>query len=105
MEAAIVNLKNIEGKNKIAIIGDMLELGEYSVSEHKKILGLLKAQNFQQLIFVGPAFNSICTSEDGLCFANTDSAYLWLKDNPFNESIILLKASRGIKLEKLVDIL
>ena len=105
MEAAILNLKKMPGEKKIAIIGDMLELGKYEVQEHRKILKLLKKQNFHQLIFVGQTFCKVCSSDDGLCFEDTDAAFSWLQNKPLPASVILLKASRGIKLEKLVDIL
>lgn len=105
MEAAILNLKNIPGNKKIAIIGDMLELGKYSEQEHCKILKLLKEQDFDRLLLVGPRFFNICEKEKHLCFENTEDAYSWLKNNSLPDSVILIKASRGMNLEKLAGIL
>lgn len=105
MEVAITNFKNMAGDKKIAIIGDMLELGEYSEKEHIKILQLLGEQNFYQVLLVGPIFYRTSEKKEYQRFENTEAAYIWLKNHPLPKSVILIKASRGMKLEFLADIL
>jgi UDP-N-acetylmuramoyl-tripeptide--D-alanyl-D-alanine ligase len=104
MEAAINNLIKMKADKKAAIIGDMLELGKYSSQEHKRIYDLLKDGLVDKLIFVGSIFSGI-VNDDDICFIDTDTAITWLKNNKIDASLILIKASRGIGLEKIVSIL
>jgi len=103
MEAAIKNFGELKFKNKIAFIGDMLELGNESNYEHSKIIDLLHQQDFKQVILIGKVFASL--NSEYKKFVNVESAYDWLKANPVIGAIVLVKGSRGIKLEKLIDLL
>jgi UDP-N-acetylmuramoyl-tripeptide--D-alanyl-D-alanine ligase len=105
MEAAIRNFSEIKTDNKVLIIGDMLELGEYSQTEHSKILEMIEEFNFQNVIIVGKEFLSVCENDTWNCFNDSEDAKEWLIKNPVINAFILLKASRGIKLEKLIDTL
>ena len=102
MTNALESFSQISQPNKIAIIGDMLELGEEAIKEHQNILDLTNQLNIN-VITVGPIFESI--NKDSLKFSNTLNAQEYLKINSIKECLILLKGSRGIGLEKLEEYL
>lgn len=100
MQVSLENFKTFEG-SKTIIIGDMLELGEESLQEHQTILNFAKSCNFDEIITVGPHFKSIYQSDNA--FENTAALIERLKNIPLTKDNILLKASRGIALEKIID--
>ncbi|MCG2792255.1 MAG: UDP-N-acetylmuramoyl-tripeptide--D-alanyl-D-alanine ligase [Weeksellaceae bacterium] len=102
MLVSLENFKSFEG-SKTIIIGDMLELGAESVQEHQSILGFAKSCDFDEIITVGPHFQSVYDSENA--YQNTSELIERLKDNPIHNDNILLKASRGIALEKIIKFL
>ncbi len=105
MDAAIRNFSQINCSNKFAIIGDMRELGIEAEQEHQKILELLENSDFDKILLVGKVFTSLNKSSAIPAFENVSEAKVWLKNlNPegFN---ILIKGSRGIKLENLLECL
>ena len=112
MKVAIENFSEMRGENKWLILGDMLELGKYEIEEHKNILMLLSVNKFQNLILVGERFLKAVTESKVsfsqlFLFKNSDELAGKLKSNsPIeNSSLILIKGSRGIKLEKVVEFL
>ena len=105
MEASIKNFAKIDAENKVLIIGDMLELGEYTISEHQYIINLVDNLNFKDIILVGNVFCEVCKNPDYKCFKNSLEAKGWLAKNPFYNSTILIKGSRGIKMEEVLDVL
>ncbi len=102
MQVSLENFKNFEG-TKTIIIGDMLELGEESLKEHQTIIDFAKSCNFDEIITVGSYFKSVYHSENA--FESTSELIERLKSNPVNNDNVLLKASRGIALEKIIDFL
>lgn len=105
MSAAIENFAQMERKDKLVILGDMLELGEDSEKEHKQILELLKQKNILQAILVGPHFMKAAQPPFTHLFQTSEEALHYLKKFPVNNATVLVKGSRGIKLEKVVDAL
>lgn len=105
MEASIKNFAKIDAKNKVLIIGDMLELGEYTTSEHQHIINLVENLNFKNIFLVGNVFCEVCKNPDYKCFKNSLEAKGWLAKNPVINSTILIKGSRGIKMEDVLDVL
>ena len=96
MMLALESFHDFDYDKKIAIIGDMLELGEESEQEHKKIIDYCEANNID-FITVGPIFQKL----------KTDGAYQTVGElsselAKINSSAILLKGSRGIEREKLI---
>ena len=96
MLLALESFRDFRNNKKIAIIGDMLELGEESELEHQKIIDYCEANNID-FITVGPIFQKL----------KTDGAYQTVGElsselAKINSSAILLKGSRGIELEKLI---
>jgi UDP-N-acetylmuramoyl-tripeptide--D-alanyl-D-alanine ligase len=90
---------------KVVIIGDMLELGEESDNEHQAILELIEKLELNEVYLVGPVFTRINRKRDWLCFQDSDLANIWLEHHRLTNKTILIKGSRGIKLEKLVGLL
>ena len=98
MKAAIEYLEKIEGKRKIAVLGDMKELGEYSESLHRKVGEEVK--DIDILITIGELAKCIEETADVremLHFDNNESALEYLKKIMKKDDIILLKASNSMK--------
>jgi UDP-N-acetylmuramoyl-tripeptide--D-alanyl-D-alanine ligase len=104
MQVAIENFRQIEAPNKMVVLGDMLELGEESRYEHLAIVNLVNESGFAHAVFVGPDFKE-AASERFPCFINSDEAREWLLKNQFENFTILVKGSRGIKMEKVLEAL
>lgn len=102
MAGSLLNFKSFEG-SKTIIIGDMRELGAESLAEHTVILNMALQMEFDQIITVGEQFEAVGKSP--LSFSTTAELMDYLKNNPVTSRNILLKASRGIGLEKVLDVL
>lgn len=102
MKAAIENFKKSEFKNKFLILGDMLELGDETQSEHNAIVTLLNELCFDEFILIGPEFHSILPEKS---VVNTEKAIEKLHSMHLENKTILLKGSRGMALEKLIPTL
>jgi UDP-N-acetylmuramoyl-tripeptide--D-alanyl-D-alanine ligase len=105
MNAAIENFAQMDKPNKMVILGDMLELGVDSKKEHDAIVSLLKQKNLSNAILVGPFFKEAGKLMNALTFNNSDECIDYLKQNLIQNSTILIKGSRGIKLEKVAEVL
>ena len=102
MQAAIHNLAGIDAGKKLAFLGDMLELGEYSDEEHGRILDLLDEKGLNETVLVGPEFGRI-NNDRFRHFTDVKEAKKWFDQQDFGEYTILIKGSRGIALEKLLE--
>ncbi|MFM2157102.1 MAG: UDP-N-acetylmuramoyl-tripeptide--D-alanyl-D-alanine ligase [Bacteroidota bacterium] len=103
MQVALENFnKSFEGY-KIIALGEMLELGIESEQEHQRIGQLIKEINPQQIILVGSNFKNVATSLNANYFENSVQATEWLKANLPESFTILIKGSRGSKMEKLLE--
>jgi UDP-N-acetylmuramoyl-tripeptide--D-alanyl-D-alanine ligase len=109
MRQALLNLAAMPQSKKVAIIGDMRELGNESAKEHLDILTLAKSLNFNQLITVGNDFGCAHivykdASTEGSHFPTNVEAKAWFKQQAFDSgTCILIKGSRGMKLEVLTQ--
>lgn len=93
-------------KNKYIVLGDMFELGEYSENEHRVILDELSRFNDVKCLLIGTHFYEFRNKYLGFSFyKELERAIVFFKENPIIDSTLLIKGSRGIKLEKLVDYL
>ena len=108
MEVALDNISTMEAEHKVLILGDMLELGEWSEEAHCNILR--KADKVaSKIILVGGEFakaHSIVGEElesDYALYPTTAEALVALDKSPICNSLILLKGSRGIAIEKLIE--
>lgn len=98
MEAALINLSKME--NTYFIIGDMFEMGEYAREEHLKIFNLTKELGLEG-IFVGKEFQSVAATD----LINAQDALAYLKLNEVKGRVVLLKGSRGMRLEQLKEVI
>ena len=104
MVEALKNLAKQNHTSKLAIIGDMRELGETGPLEHQKIIDLAQELGLSCWL-VGPIFFSLKEKSNFPAFLNTDDAKQYLQNHPVEKALVLLKGSRGIKLEGLSDLL
>jgi UDP-N-acetylmuramoyl-tripeptide--D-alanyl-D-alanine ligase len=105
MEAALNNFSKVDKKPKVVIIGGMKELGEESDAEHQRIYDLAGSLDFDRIILVGNEFAAIIKSDTVKYFADSEELKEYLKLNPISGANLLVKGSRGIKLEKIVELL
>lgn len=104
MEAAIINLSKINAIRKVAILGDMFELGDDAATEHKRIGELLQELNITEAYVVGGLMKSARElNSDIKHFATKQELIELLAKQPISGATILVKASRGIGLETIVD--
>lgn len=101
MKAALENLDIQKTPYKIAILGDMFELGEYAEEEHQKIASLAEKLAINEVMLIGENFNKIRTHRSKLYKdKNTfNNSYILNTDK---EQTILLKGSRGMELESIL---
>jgi UDP-N-acetylmuramoyl-tripeptide--D-alanyl-D-alanine ligase len=105
MRAAIDSFIKSNYKNKMLILGDMLELGKDSAYEHNEILNIITGSGIDDVILVGPVFCSVADTNGNKCFKETEGATNYIRNNRISGKTILLKASRGIHLESIVKYL
>ena len=104
MGSSIINFSNLNTPlSKTLIIGDMLELGQYSKEEHQSIVELCNSKGLKNVYLVGKHFKETSTPEEYQKFDNTTELKTFLTANPINNSYILIKGSRGIALEKIIE--
>ena len=102
MQVAIENLRQAKAMHKMVILGDMLELGDESLSEHIALTKLIEESNFEKVILVGPDFTEVAHSIF-TCFRTSEEARDWLKTQNISGFTILVKGSRGIKMETVLE--
>ena len=106
MSAAITNFLQLEKRNKIAILGDMFELGEESLTEHKKIIQLLENESDTITYFIGKDFYANQIQNPHIKFFESFENFAeFLKSNIPTTSLLLIKGSRGMALERILSIL
>lgn len=106
MKASVENFSEMNADNKTVILGDMLELGESSAKEHETIGQLVYDQGFNAVFFCGKEMRCAAKKCIGsLYFEKKEDLAIYLKENPISNSTVLIKASRGIGLETLVELL
>ena len=108
MEVALDNIATMEAEHKVLILGDMLELGKWSEEAHCNILR--KADKVAaKIILVGGEFAKafVAVGEElqaeYTLYPTTAEALVALDNEPISDSLVLLKGSRGIKLEQLIE--
>lgn len=106
MQAALLNFSKFKEK-KTVILGDMFELGTDSLKEHQQIFDLAQKLNFDKLYLIGDYFSKINyenSNENTKVFQNREEAEKFFSENKPQENLLLIKGSRGMALENLLDI-
>lgn len=101
MKAAIENFAQGSTENKILLLGDMKELGSESEQEHAYIVKLIDQYQWRQVLLVGNNFGHIESKH--LHFENASEALDWLLKNPVAQAHLLIKGSRSMQMEKVLQ--
>jgi len=104
MNVAINSFASNNDDDKLMILGDMLELGNISQSEHQNIVNKASEVNINSY-FVGEEFNKVSNKFNFKYFKNSEELIEYLETNKIPSSSILIKGSRGIQLEKVAEYL
>jgi UDP-N-acetylmuramoyl-tripeptide--D-alanyl-D-alanine ligase len=104
LEFALEALSKQSNDNKYFVIGDMLELGESGPAEHRHIIDVARRLELNGIL-VGPIFRSIWKEGDYPVFENNLAAKAHLETLAISDNVVLIKGSRGIKLEEVVSAL
>ncbi len=102
MRHAVLHFRSMEGKHKMAILGDMLELGTDSRKEHRDMVQLVRSQGLTDSVFVGPEFEAPAKAAGFRHFPDVAALKEWFDAQGFEGRHILIKGSRGIGLERLL---
>ena len=105
MNAAIMNFHAICGQQALPILGDMLELGTASESEHRAILALLQKLGFHKAFLVGSCFCQYNDNPEYMTFPSAEALADYLEKHPVSHQDILVKGSRGIRLEQILPLI
>ena len=111
MKASISNLKNMNGERKIAVLGDMFELGDFSEKLHKEVGTEFYKNKIDKLYLIGNYSKFIgeeaekegYKKENIFYFENKDELFNNLKNNLKSGDVILIKASNGMKLFEIAE--
>ncbi len=101
MKVAIENFANMPGSNKILMLGGMMELGEDSVEEHINLVNLIHQFSWEKVVLVGNQFKDI--HGEFVFFPEVTEAKKWFKQMQFENKQLLIKGSRSIQMEKILE--
>ena len=106
MRAALENFGHVEAAHKLALLGDMRELGAESLEEHKKIVLQLREAGIPACL-VGEEFQKALSALPGdeAWFPSSETLAEHLAAHPVHDAMILVKGSRGIQMEKVLPAL
>lgn len=105
MAAALKNISVLTADKKTAILGDMFELGPESPGQHELIAKQASLSGLDEVIFIGKDFYHYKNDIKGTFFLTPAEAATYLQENPVQNHLVLLKGSRGMKLEGLLQYL
>lgn len=106
MQASLEHFMTVQATNKVVILGDMFELGEESEAEHRRIGEVVAKGNFDKVLLCGKQMQAaVEANPKAYYFIDKFSLNNWLYDNKFQHSHILIKGSRGMGLESVVELL
>jgi UDP-N-acetylmuramoyl-tripeptide--D-alanyl-D-alanine ligase len=102
MKNAIENFTGVNSTGKILILGDMFELGDESLAEHQAIADLIEKHNdWSGVYLIGKEFKQVKSSAN--LFTTIDDFIKWFTEHPIENSTVLLKGSRGMQMEKVLE--
>ena len=111
MAAALENFSNVAAECKVALLGDMLELGEESVAEHVAVIKSACSRGLAKVCFVGKEFQKASAEVEpellavARFFATSDELAAYLSAEPLSGATILIKGSRGTRMENVIPAL
>lgn len=101
MKVAIENFASLAGDYKVVILGGMMELGPDSIAEHTAVLDLLKKYKWSKAAVAGKDYVNV--DKDMFHFANAAETAEWFRTQQFENAFILIKGSRGMAMEKILE--
>ncbi|RYF94522.1 MAG: UDP-N-acetylmuramoyl-tripeptide--D-alanyl-D-alanine ligase, partial [Chitinophagaceae bacterium] len=101
MKLAIENFAKLPAQQKILVLGAMAELGGDSKEEHRSIIKLLQENTFDKVALVGGDFLGL--DHSFLQFKNSQEAKEWYQQQRFENAHILIKGSRSMQMEKVLE--
>ncbi|WP_299666381.1 UDP-N-acetylmuramoyl-tripeptide--D-alanyl-D-alanine ligase [uncultured Polaribacter sp.] len=101
MKVALENFSRMDNTYKTVFLGDMFELGDDSSKEHQEIVDLTDGFSFSNTFYIGEHFFKTKTKNHQ--FKNLDELKNFINKNPLEDQSILIKGSRGMKLERILD--
>jgi UDP-N-acetylmuramoyl-tripeptide--D-alanyl-D-alanine ligase len=102
---AIVSFSELKGRDKLLILGDMLELGEKSDEEHLRILELVRSLDFKRVYLVGSCFHKAAIGTGYMSFPDIEAISAYFRENAVENKMVLIKGSRRMTLEKIYSLL
>lgn len=102
VEAALTNFAGLEGQPKLAILGDMLELGAESLYEHQKIAQIAMALDLDEIMLVGPEFAAAAQALQLPHYASVEDLKASFVPEKWKGAHLMIKGSRGMALERLL---
>src|SRR5690606_7608673 len=103
MQDAIQNFKQLEGDSKLMILGDMIELGTEANKEHLTIINETIDSNITTIFIGDHFFENQITNNQIRYFKNLEEVFSHLETHQLNQNLILIKGSRPMALEKLLE--
>jgi UDP-N-acetylmuramoyl-tripeptide--D-alanyl-D-alanine ligase len=101
MKASVESFLDMKAPNSMLILADMLEMGEYAAEEHVAMVRFLESCGIKEIWLIGPEFSRAAQGTPFRRFSDTKEAGNYLQQHPIEAATILLKGSRGFKLEQL----
>lgn len=104
MKASISSFINNKRNKGVVILGDMFELGRFTQQAHQQIIEQLESTEIERILLVGKYFFKTQSSDPRLSrFESLEEIKNYLSQNPIENSDILIKGSRGMTMESVVD--
>ena len=106
MTAALDNFAAVQADCKIAMLGDMLELGEDSVIEHEAVISKALKCGLQKICLVGGEFCKALKTVDSdliMHFMSSSELAEWADEVQISGAVVLIKGSRGVRMEKVIE--
>ena len=105
MMAAVKNFKQLEGEKKFLFLGDMFELGVDAEKEHQSLVSFIEEQFDKNIYIIGKNFYKTSTKSSTHKLASFDDLKPEIHKLDFTNATILIKGSRGMALERILELL
>lgn len=101
MKAAIENFANMPGDKKVLMLGGMMELGNESMTEHENLVNIINKNKWHKVVLVGKDYKGL--PEGFIHFKDVSAAKNWYKEQHLSGALVLLKGSRSMQMEKVLE--
>ena len=106
MQAALENLAQLTDRNKVAILGDMFEIGSDSAKEHQHIADLVQKIKIKKVYLIGQNFSKTeVRNVNTVQYSSFEEFKNNFKQAEINDATVLIKASRGMSLERVLELI